>query len=68
MFTYNRSQNWINHLAQVVQNYNNSFHSSIKMAPSEVKAKNLHLVRKQLYPPLSKKQENNRKDYLKSTK
>ena len=51
-------KNWINHLPQVVQNYNNSYHSSIKMAPSEVAPKNLYLVRRHLYPPLSK---NNRK-------
>ena len=38
------------------------------MAPSEVKAKNLHLVCRHLYPPLSKKQENNRKKLLKKYK
>ena len=68
LFTYNRSQNWINNLSQVVQNYNDSYHSSIKMAPNQVNAKNLHLVRRQLYPPLTKKQENNRKKLLKKYK
>ena len=62
------SQNWVNNLSQLVQNYNDSFHSSIKMAPSEVKAKNLHLVSRHLYPPLSKKQENNCKKLLKKYK
>ena len=64
-FTFNKSQNWISNLSQVVQNYNNSYHTSIKMAPSKVGAKNLHLVRRHLYPPLSKKQENNCKKLLK---
>ena len=38
------------------------------MAPSEVKAKNLHLVCRYLCTPLSKKQENNRKKLLKKYK
>ena len=68
LFTYNRSQNWIKHLGQVVKNYNDSFHSSIKMAPNQVNAKNLHLVRRLLYPPLTEKQEISRKELLKKYK
>ena len=42
-------------------NYNNSYHSSIKMTPLKVNPKNLHLVCRHLYPLLSKKQQSRRK-------
>jgi len=41
---------YIDVLPQIVESYNNTYHSSIKMTPSEVNAQNESIVRKRLYP------------------
>jgi len=41
---------YIDVLTQLVSSYNNTYHRSIKMTPSEVNAQNESLVRKRLYP------------------
>ena len=38
LFTKNGNNNWIDHIDDVIESYNNTYHRSIKMAPSEVKA------------------------------
>jgi hypothetical protein len=43
-FTYSKSKNYISVLDKLVKSYNNSYHSSIKMAPSEVNKKNEKIV------------------------
>ena len=46
----NETKVWLPVLQAVVENYNNSFHSSIKMAPNEVNSKNRSIVYERLYP------------------
>ena len=41
---------YIDVLPQLVSSYNNTYHRSIKMTPSEVNAQNESIVRKRLYP------------------
>lgn len=41
---------YIDVLPQLVSSYNNTYHSSIKMTPSEVNAQNESVVRRRLYP------------------
>ena len=48
--THTSSGRYIDILPQLVASYNNTFHRSINMAPSEVNAQNESLVRKRLYP------------------
>lgn len=50
-FTARGSHRWVDILDKLVHGYNNSFHRSIKMKPSEVTKDNESLVRKTLYPP-----------------
>ena len=51
-FTATGSHVWYNVLDKLVDNYNNSYHRSIKMAPNEVNPSNEAAVRATLYPPL----------------
>src|SRR6267154_1287850 len=48
--THTTSGRYIDILPQLVSSYNNTYHRSIKMAPSEVNAQNESSVRKRLYP------------------
>jgi transposase InsO family protein len=49
--THTSSGRYIDVLPQLVSSYNNTFHRSIKMTPSEVDAHNESIVRRRLYPP-----------------
>jgi len=49
--THTSSGRYIDVLPQLVSSYNNTYHSSIKMMPSEVNAHNEDIVRSRLYPP-----------------
>ena len=48
--THVSSGRYVDVLPQLVSSYNNTYHRSIKMAPSEVNAQNESIVRKRLYP------------------
>src|SRR3989442_2330068 len=48
--THTSSGRYIDVLPKLVSSYNNTYHQSIKMAPSEVNAQNESIVRKRLYP------------------
>ena len=48
-FTFSKEKNYINVLDKVINNYNNSYHGSIKMKPSEVNKKNEKKVYENLY-------------------
>src|SRR6059036_753294 len=48
--THTSSGRYIDVLPQLVSSYNNTYHRSIKMAPSEVTAQNEAVVRWRLYP------------------
>src|SRR5206468_3643467 len=48
--THSLSGRYIDILQQLVSSYNNTYHRSIKMAPSEVNSQNEHIVRSRLYP------------------
>lgn len=52
--THTSSGRYIDVLPQLVSSYNNTYHSSIKMAPSEVNNQNEHIVRSILYPPVNR--------------
>lgn len=49
-FSHTSSGRYIDVLPQLVSSYNNTYHRSIKMTPSEVNAQNESVVRKRLYP------------------
>ena len=46
---YKGGDRYIDHLDDIVNSYNNTFHGSIKMTPKEVNDSNLHIVFKNLY-------------------
>lgn len=48
--THTSSGRYIDVLPKIVSSYNNTYHRSIKMTPSEVTAQNESVVRKRLYP------------------
>src|SRR6267154_352399 len=48
--THTSSGRYIDVLPELVMSYNNTYHSSIKMAPSYVSAQNEAIVRNRLYP------------------
>src|SRR5437867_13091070 len=48
--THTSSGRYIDVLPQLVSSYNNTYHQSIKMTPSEVNSQNESIVRKRLYP------------------
>lgn len=49
--THTSGGRYIDVLPQLVSSYNNTYHRTIKMAPSEVDAHNESIVRRRLYPP-----------------
>ena len=51
-FHKRNTKNWIDVIEQVVQNYNNTPHSSIGVAPNQVSESNRKQVYKRLYPDL----------------
>lgn len=50
LFTKNNNHRWVDHLQDVVDNYNHSYHRSIKMRPADVELKHTHHILKALYP------------------
>jgi hypothetical protein len=50
-FTHASTGRYIDVLPQLVSSYNNTYHRSIKMTPSEVTAQNEDIVRSRLYQP-----------------
>ena len=53
-FTFKGTHKYIDVLDDLVNSYNNTFHSSIKMAPTAVTVQNESDVGKRLYPPKKK--------------
>ena len=51
-FVRNKTKNWIDVLAQFIENYNNTPHRSIGMAPSKVTDDNSDKVFKELFPDI----------------
>ena len=49
-FTHNNTHRWVDVLGALVENYNNTIHRIIKMAPNQVSDANAHIVRANLYP------------------
>ena len=54
-FTARGSRVWIDILDDLIDTYNSSYHSSIKMKPNQVSSSTEAKVRKNLYPPLPPK-------------
>ncbi len=52
-FWANKTTNWISILDQFIDNYNNTYHRSIKMTPNQVNENNRAIVFKTLYPKVS---------------
>ena len=50
--THAMSQRYIDVLPQLVSSYNNTYHRTIKMSPSDVNAQNEAIVRTRLYPSI----------------
>lgn len=50
LFTQNNNNNWIDHIDDVVESYNNTYHSSIKMKPAKVSEKHYAKIRLRLFP------------------
>ena len=53
-FTHKNTMRYVNVLDDLVHSYNNTFHRTIKMTPSEVNAQNEEEIRTRLYRPKSK--------------
>ena len=53
-FTHESTVSYIDVLDDLLHSYNNTFHRTIKMTPSEVKAQNKEKIRARLYRPKSK--------------
>jgi hypothetical protein len=51
-FTENNTKRWVDVLPEIINNYNSTFHRSIKMAPNNVTFKNRKQVYKALYPDI----------------
>ena len=49
-FTYKNTRRYVDVLDDMLHSYNNTYHRSIGMAPTEVDVDNEHIVRKRLYP------------------
>lgn len=49
-FTRFNTLRWVDVLPNLIESYNNTFHRSIQMAPSEVNAANEEIVGRRLYP------------------
>ena len=52
-FTDKNTQKWIKILPEIVNSYNNTIHSTIKMAPNQVTFKNREKVFKQMFPDIN---------------
>ena len=52
IFTETGRKKWVDKLIEICENYNNTYHSSIKMAPNDVTWKNFKKVFKALYPKI----------------
>ena len=52
-FTESGKKRWIDILSDLAENYNQTYHSSIKMAPNEVTWENFQKVFKSLYPKIN---------------
>ena len=53
-FTYANTRRYVDVLPDLLQSYNNTYHRSIGMAPTEVNTDNEDVVRDRLYPPKPK--------------
>jgi hypothetical protein len=49
-FTYKNTLKYIDILGDLLHSYNNTYHSSIRMAPSQVDPSNADIILKRLYP------------------
>jgi hypothetical protein len=52
-FTEKKSKRWVDVLPEIINNYNSTFHRSIKMPPNSVTFKNRKQVYKALYPDIN---------------
>lgn len=50
LFTQNDNHNWIDHIDAIVDSYNHTYHSSIKMKPAQVSEEDFTKIRMRLFP------------------
>ena len=55
LFTKNQNNNWVDHIDKLVDSYNNSYHSRIKMKPAKVSEQDYVRIRLRLYPGVRNK-------------
>lgn len=60
-FTHTQSYRYIDVLPEIVKAYNDTYHSTIKMAPSAVNGENELSLWRMLYPPMDEKSTRKRK-------
>ena len=53
IFTETKRKRWINFLEDIQDNYNNTYHRTIKMAPNQVSMKNRRRVFKNMFPDIN---------------
>ena len=49
LFTANNDNKWVDALPKIIESYNNSVHSTIKMKPNDVKEEHTNILLKRLY-------------------
>ena len=49
LFTANKNNKWVDALPEIIESYNNSVHSTIKMKPNDVKPEHTNTLLKRLY-------------------
>ena len=52
-FSEKNTSKWIDILPRIVENYNNTFHTTIKMTPNEVNWENREIVFRNMYPRIN---------------
>ena len=56
-FTKTNKERWIDVLPDIIKNYNNTYHTTIKMAPNDVSFKNRKKVFKEMFPDINVSRE-----------
>ncbi len=50
LFTHQNNHNWIDHIQEIIDSYNNSYHRSIKMKPADVRQEHVANIFARLFP------------------
>jgi len=50
LFTHQNNHNWIDHIQEIIDSYNNSYHRSINMKPADVRQEHIANIFARLFP------------------